>query len=800
MTMNPAKSEAMASQALEPASSVKEELSKHYDLLRTLGQGTFAEVKLAKHKISKKTVAIKIINKVDDANHPSSEGIILRNLNHPRIIKLYHIVESPMTTCLVLEYATQGDLLEYVIQYKRLKEEEACRIFHQLVDAVEFCHKNHVVHRDLKPENVLIDNDYNIKLSDFGLSAFFSDEKPLELYCGTMPFMAPEIIKCQPYHGPEIDIWSLGVILFYMVTGSVPFPSEDFVELEGQFLQLRKVIPTHLSPELHTLICDILKIDPLERPPIAHLKRHPWLKISPPCCMENKRKASYDRVTKAMCAMGFSLRGIRESLLHDQYDNTMATYLLLEEMAPEDAIDVIQSKPHDQGGTCKPPTIIFSVRERDIESSGHNVTSPLKPYMSDDEICSSEKSSKASGIPPSCLPYRRPISSSAWNQSGLPGADAVPVCMSGSRRYYTQLKSLSSENPLAEPSVDPVPVCMSGSRRYYTQLKSLSSENPLAEPSVDPVPVCMSGSGKQIVIRDLFPAPSHQDNLVGRSAPASITHTHANSQGLGSSIRPEQTVIVRRATTANNETKPNPSPHSRLVVVNVTRWCYPISTEVTHEVRVNKSVRVSVVKTTPTSASHTQVITRDANHSNQTFSATQSSLLQDNLSSQPQVAPTTKCNTAGINPIEDSKKKHIPLTQSCSKTATMNTVHSTKYYSSYRSSLTEDDLSGQLQVAPITNHDVEDIISIEDSMKSNTLPAQGSSEATIENSDRKHDSSMIDKDKGNTDFKMSSHRSIPRRILSWLRKLCCCSCRGTKAKCPKIGKKVTPQRSCQHPD
>ncbi|KAM4877982.1 uncharacterized protein RHO17_007323 isoform 1-T3 [Thomomys bottae] len=795
--MNPAEGELMTSPALEQASSVKE-LSKHYDLLRTLGQGTFAEVKLAKHKISRKTVAIKIINKVDDSNHPCSEGLILRSLNHPRIVKLYHILESPKTTCLVLEYATQGDLLEYVIEYKRLKEDEACRIFHQLVDAIEFCHKNYVVHRDLKPENILIDNDYNIKLSDFGLSAFFSDEKQLELYCGTLPFMAPEIIKCQPYHGPEVDIWSLGVILFYMVTGSVPFPSEDFIELERQFLQLRKVIPAYLSPELHALICDILNVNPLERPPVAYIKRHPWLKNLPPCCMETKCKASSDRVTKAMCALGFSLRDIKESLQNDQYNSTMATYLLLEEMAPEDAVSDAQSKVQDQGNNpCKPPTIILSVTERDIKPSRHHVTSPLQPYKTEDEANSSEESSKASPAPPCPLRYRRLISSSAWNPSGLPGADVVPVYTSGSRRHYGQHIISFPWNPSAEPGANLEPVCMSGSRTHLRQPASSSSGNSLAKPDADPVPVCMSESEKQIDIRDLFLAPSSQGNLVEWSAGATcLKGTSANSQGLGSSVHVEQTLTVGKATTANSETKHSSSLYSRVVLVNLTRWCYPVSTKSTHNLRINKSIQVSMTKSTLHSAFHSRVTPMDVDHSIQTYSAAHSSLRKDDLSDEPQVAPTIKCNTEDINPID--KLKNTPLTKSRSTFTTTDAGYRIKYYSSFQSSLPENDLSSQPQVAPVTNHDSGDIVPIEDSMKNDTPPAEGSREVTIEKSDTQHDSSIIDKDKQTTDFKRS-HRTIPRRILSCLRKLCCCCCLGTKVRCPKLGKKVAPQ-SCQHPD
>ncbi|XP_042527016.1 serine/threonine-protein kinase MARK2-like [Dipodomys spectabilis] len=741
MTMNPAEGE-------EEITTIREELNKHYDLLRTLGQGTFAEVKLAKHKISKKIVAIKIINKVENSDHPCSEALILRNLNHPHIVKLYHVIESPMTTCLVLEYATKGDLLEYVMEYKCLKEEEACRIFHQLVDAVEFCHKNHVVHRDLKPENILIDNDYNIKLSDFGLSAFFSDEKQLELYCGTLPFMAPEIIRCQPYHGPEVDIWSLGIILFFMVTGSVPFPSENFAELEGQFLQLKKVMPAYISPELYSLICDILKIDPLERPLITHLKRHIWLKNSPPGFIRNKRKASYARVTKVMCAMGFSLCDIRESLLYDQYDSTMAAYLLLEEMSPEDAVNAIQTKAQDQGDTtCKLP-IISSVIQRDREPCGHSITLPLQNYVSKDEASSSEESmSKASTAPPTRPRYRRLMSSSAWNPSDPPGAGSVPVCTNASGRHYGQPMSSSPGSPLAKPGTDLVPVCT-------------------------------SGSGRQIYIRDLFLAQSSPDTLVDwNSKAACFTGTSANSQGL-----------VGRASTANNETKHSLSPYSQVVLVNLTRWCYPVSAEVTNNLRkVNKSVQVSVVKNS-LAPSNSQFTTRDTCQSTQTYLPTHSSVLEDNLSGQLQVAPTIEHNTEVINPIEDSKKKNTSLRQSCPKFATMIAGHSTKYYSSYRSSLPENDESGQPQVAPVTNHDSGDIVPTEDSIKQNTLPIQGSNETAIEKCNINQEQTK--------DSKKRSHQSIPRRILSCLRRLCCC-CLGTKAKCPKVGKKIAPQ-SCHH--
>lgn len=170
-----------------------------YRLIKTIGKGNFAKVKLAKHVPTGREVAIKIIDKTQ--LNPSSlqklfrEVRIMKVLDHPNIVKLFEVMETDRTLYLVIEYASGGEVFDYLVAHGRMKEKEARAKFRQIVSAVQYCHQKRIVHRDLKAENLLLDGDMNIKIADFGFSNEFVPGMKLDTFCGSPPYAAPELFQ-----------------------------------------------------------------------------------------------------------------------------------------------------------------------------------------------------------------------------------------------------------------------------------------------------------------------------------------------------------------------------------------------------------------------------------------------------------------------------------------------------------------------------------------------------------------------------------------------------------------------------
>ena len=182
-----------------------------YEIDRTIGRGTFAIVKLARHRITGTEVAIKIIdkNKLDKINLEKvyREVRVLKMLDHTHIIKLYQVMETRSLLYLVLEYASQGEIFEYINRHGRMSEALARKKFWQIVEAIDYCHAHNVVHRDLKAENILLDANMNIKIADFGFANYYKANGHLASWCGSPHYAAPEVFEGKKYCGPEIDVW-----------------------------------------------------------------------------------------------------------------------------------------------------------------------------------------------------------------------------------------------------------------------------------------------------------------------------------------------------------------------------------------------------------------------------------------------------------------------------------------------------------------------------------------------------------------------------------------------------------------
>ncbi|XP_073249310.1 serine/threonine-protein kinase MARK2-like isoform X2 [Porites lutea] len=311
-----------------------------YRLIKTIGKGNFAKVKLAKHVPTGKEVAIKIIDKTQ--LNPSSlqklfrEVRIMKFLDHPNIVKLYEVIETDKTLYLVMEYASGGEVFDYLVAHGRMKEKEARAKFRQIVSAVQYCHQKHVIHRDLKAENLLLDGDMNIKIADFGFSNEFTPGNKLDTFCGSPPYAAPELFQGKKYDGPEVDVWSLGVILYTLVSGSLPFDGQNLKELRERVLRGKYRIPFYMSTDCENLLKRFLVLNPTKRSRLEQIMSDKWMNLGydnqdlKPYC-EPTPDFKDERRIEIMLQMGFSRDEIQEALANNRYDEVMATYLLLDE-------------------------------------------------------------------------------------------------------------------------------------------------------------------------------------------------------------------------------------------------------------------------------------------------------------------------------------------------------------------------------------------------------------------------------------------------------------------------------------
>ncbi|EEA05749.1 5'-AMP-activated protein kinase catalytic subunit alpha-1, putative [Cryptosporidium muris RN66] len=257
----------------------------------TLGIGSFGKVKLAKHEPTGYNVAIKIMNKakinsIDMYDKARREISILQSIDHPHIIRLYEVIDTPSDIFMVMEYINGGELFDYIVQKGRLNENESRRLFQQLISGIEYCYINRICHRDLKPENILLDKQCNIKIGDFGLSSYIYDGNFLRTSCGSPNYAAPEVVSGKAYSGPEIDIWSCGVILYALLCGSLPFDDENVSNL---FRKIRNGIfnmPGHISDAGKSLIAKMLTVDPSQRINYKEIRRHPWFRKNLPFYLE----------------------------------------------------------------------------------------------------------------------------------------------------------------------------------------------------------------------------------------------------------------------------------------------------------------------------------------------------------------------------------------------------------------------------------------------------------------------------------------------------------------------------------
>ncbi|CAD5219334.1 unnamed protein product [Bursaphelenchus okinawaensis] len=306
-----------------------------YLLLGKLGEGGFGKVKMAIHTATNDSVAIKEMEKAKlgpDIVHIRKEVEAMKQLTHQNICRLLQFVETKTHFYLVLEYCSGGEMFDYIVSKNKLTEPEARHFFRQLVQAISFCHSQGFAHRDLKPENLLLKDDLRLKVIDFGLSS--RTGRLLSTYCGSLAYAAPEVLANCPYDGKMSDIWSMGVLLYILVSGSCPFQMENQDTAIKQIKNGIYKIPSFVTPNCADLLRRMMTVDPKKRITMAEVLVHPWIKqgytnILKTGTIYNKDVVDDDIIRELSQYEGVSPEVMTEHVKKWKYDYITATYLLL---------------------------------------------------------------------------------------------------------------------------------------------------------------------------------------------------------------------------------------------------------------------------------------------------------------------------------------------------------------------------------------------------------------------------------------------------------------------------------------
>ena len=265
----------------------KEDIICEFIIKDKLGEGAFGSVRLGINKQTGEKVAIKILeknklNKYQDKIRIEREIEILKKLKHPNIVQLYGVIETERQILLIMEYVKGQELYQYILLKKKLSEEESCLYFQQIISGIEYLQKLKISHRDIKSENILIEqNTKNIKIIDFGLSNLYGNKENeiLTTACGSPFYAPPEMLKGETYKGSAVDIWSIGVVLYAMICGFLPFEGSDNSELYKKIIDGKFSIPSHVSNNCRDLIHQMFITNPKKRITIQQIKKHQWVKL-----------------------------------------------------------------------------------------------------------------------------------------------------------------------------------------------------------------------------------------------------------------------------------------------------------------------------------------------------------------------------------------------------------------------------------------------------------------------------------------------------------------------------------------
>ncbi|KAK8887668.1 hypothetical protein M9Y10_038721 [Tritrichomonas musculus] len=257
----------------------------NYQILEELGEGSFSKVYKVKNRLNNEVYALKAYPKeklVDEGDNAAIQREInaMAFLRHPCLVALHDFFFDDKNFYLILDHCNGGELFDYICNNDKLDEITASFIFKQITEALNYCHSFGVAHRDLKPENILIDKFPYVKISDFGLCGYINETSLMKTFCGSPSYCSPECLCRIQYDGRKSDVWSMGVILYEMITGEHPWNITNTSQMLRQILKAEFKIPSYVSLECQNLIYNLIRVDPNERFTVSEILNHPWMQLA----------------------------------------------------------------------------------------------------------------------------------------------------------------------------------------------------------------------------------------------------------------------------------------------------------------------------------------------------------------------------------------------------------------------------------------------------------------------------------------------------------------------------------------
>ena len=349
------------------------ETFRDYRLIERIDNGSCSHVWLALHIPSNTKVAMKIIPKCDIKNSDLMLKFIcgvtlMKHIKHPLVTRFFEVVETDNNFVIVQQYCERGTLETLINEKKVLCEDTALKIFTQIAVALDFLHtKVHVAHRYIKPQNILLDSKIHVHIADFGLSKAFTEAKPLfSTLCGTPKYIAPEMLNSQQYTS-KADVWSLGIILYYMVVGNVPFDGDTVAEISQKISYSDPYYPPYLSTEIIDLLQKLLRKNPDQRLTSSQVLQHKWLNHTNFIQIIQQNIEEFFRVE----SNSPKFKTLSEKIIFVQHENE--EFDLEQQIKPKE----IQEEPHHKVSSL-PKTKLPMVKIMKTSRSGSATFKPQK--------------------------------------------------------------------------------------------------------------------------------------------------------------------------------------------------------------------------------------------------------------------------------------------------------------------------------------------------------------------------------------------------------------------------------------